>query len=769
VTRGFTICLAGIVAVLAVPVRAGSVRFNLSRPATTSAGVFDTHSGELIRTVWSGRRRPAGSTTIDWDGFDDDGRPAPSGLYVARLLTHNVRYVWEGVIGNTSKHLSGPDVHRAFQPINDMAFDGDGHGFYVVGYNEQQSAIHRFEVSEPQVQLSLAHDDYLRVFRFVAADDTLAYFANVGRGTLAGAAGTDPTFVIALRIADGTQYRFAAGHLEFPAAHSGNRWESVIDEGREGADDGSTEFAPASGLAVQRRGESLFIAHESLNEVRVLDKRTGNPLASLAVERPTGLGIAPDDSLWVLCRSQGAPALVHFLLQGTGWSVERQVTGAWQNPVALGVSPIDGTLVVADAGTEQLRAFNSRGELLWTYGRRGGYQDGDPAVTSDRLWLSAGPTYVAFQRDGSFWVGDPGNARNLHLSARRSYVEQIMFMPATYHAAVNPKDPTRIFNRFLEFAVDYRKPLPRSWSLVRNWAAGLARAYFGNLDGLRTVVTLSNGRTYAVLPRYDDRTTEVIELQPSGVRPTGVRIEAGWQLYPDGSLRGYSLRMREFVILTRKLSGFDSDANPRWGTPLQLARVSNLEARDPYYHDVPIVGGVNEASFPKTSKGVVVSFNPSRTPGFHLGGIRIGGSRWLWRASPSGRWTVDKSGRLESRDGTFELDRGVQYAGNRVIALGDQIVYGYHGEGWNGGQADQWMHYLDDGLFVGQFGEPVYPAHNKLSADPGAAGNAFSPQLVLANGELYLWHNDESVHGGVHRWHIEGVDQIRILEAPIAR
>ena len=103
-----------------------------------------------------------------------------------------------------------------------------------------------------------------------------------------------------------------------------------------------------------------------------------------------------------------------------------------------------------------------------------------------------------------------------------------------------------------------------------------------------------------------------------------------------------------------------------------------------------------------------------------------------------------------------------------MTVAGRDIVYGYHGEAWNGGQADQWMHYRDDGLFIGQFGAPVYPAQNRVVAHTGQAGNAFSPQLVRVNGRLYLWHNDESVHGGVHRWRIDGVEQARTLAASIS-
>jgi len=752
------------------PAAAGSATLTLPCQCDTSAGIFGP-GGRLVRTLWSGQSHPAGPLAIEWDGRDDDGRPAaPAGSYQVRVLAHDIQYVWDGVIGNTSRDFTGPHVHRAANPINGMAIDSHGDAFYVVGYNEQQNAIHRFSTLDPQSKTALARDDYRRVFKYAATDGTLAYFANVGLVAQRDSPLRDPaTFVIALKVSDGAEYPFAHGRVVFPnpAWPWANRWSSVIDYRDENTDvDGAFRDAP-SGLAVQQQGAALFVAHSRLNEVCVLDKRDGRLLAKIAVERPAGVAVAPDDSLWVLSEERGAPALVRYRLQGGQWAEVLRGSGTLVKPVALAVSPVDGTVVVADAGTEQLRAFDDRGEARWSYGRSGGYRDGNPDVANDRLWLSADVTYVAFQSDGSFWFGDPGNARNLHLSAERRYLGQIMYMPITYHVAVDPAQPSRVFNRFLEFSVDYSRPLHDSWRLVRNWKAGLDRSYFTDMEGLRQVVTLNNGHTYGVVPRNGEKFTEIVELTPRGLRPTGGRLDFGVKLYPDGSLRGSQQRLPAVEVFARKLTGFDAADNPQWSPPERLAGVAAVKPEDPYYHDVPQGSGVNEPTFPLTASGLVVFFNPGRSAGLHLGGVRIGGNAWVWRASPSGSWTLDSKGAITSLNGTYELGRGVQYLGNVVTVAGRHIVYGYHGEAWNGGQADQWIHFLDDGLFVGQFGVPVYPADNKVVAQPGAAGNAFSPQLVTQNGQLYLWHNDEGVHGGVHRWHIEGAARLQELEAPI--
>jgi hypothetical protein len=748
--------------------QAGTASVVLPKSATTSAGVYDSED-RLVRTLWGGRFSPAGTITLRWDGLDDDGLAvSAAGQYRARVLTHNVRYIWEGVIGNTSKDFTGDHVYRAFNPINDMAIDSKGHAFYVVGYNEQQNGLHRFDTSDPQEQTALAHDDYRRVFRYAATDGALAYFANVGLPAPRGSFAREPsTFVIALNVADNSEYRFSHGRVDMPGGNWGNRWGSVIDYDHDDVDADGAFRAAASGMAVQQHGNELFVAHRQLDEVRVLDKREGTFLDRIAVSSPSDLAVAADDSLWVLCRIAGQPAVVHYLHQAAHWVAAEQVITGLQQPAAIAISPLDGALVVADAGSEQLKAFDAHGNSLWTYGRRDAYRDGHPEVRDDKLWLSAGATYIAFQPDGSFWVGDPGNARNLHLSAQRRYLGQIMYLPASYHVAVDPANPTRVFNRFLEFSVDYSLPLHDSWRLVRNWAAGLGKMYLGDLDGLLSVVTLSNGRTYGVLPRYDSKKSEIVELTEAGLRPTGTQLELGVKLYPDGSLRGQVLRFLALEVYISKLAGFDESGQPRWDEPEPLAEIATVKPNDPYYHDVPLGRGVNEATFPETGGGVLVFFNPSVGVGFHLGGARIGAHNWLWRASPSGSWSLDSSGQILSPDGSYEIKRGVHYPGNVVVTSGRQIIYGYHGEAWNGGQADQWVHFLDNGLFVGQFGRPVYPAANKVSAQAESAGNTFSPQLVTVNGRLYLWHNDEGVHGGVHRWRIDGTDDISFLEVAI--
>jgi hypothetical protein len=182
----------------------------------------------------------------------------------------------------------------------------------------------------------------------------------------------------------------------------------------------------------------------------------------------------------------------------------------------------------------------------------------------------------------------------------------------------------------------------------------------------------------------------------------------------------------------------------------------------PHYHIGTFTGGA-AARFPLTDSGMVVFFNPAidASSGYHLGATSRGGKQWLWQASPSG--PLDGRGAFQTK----KDDPGLQYGGNAVLAAGRHIVYGYHGEFYTDlgnrrvGQANQFMHFRDDGLFIGQFGVASTRATSPTQA--GLSGNAFSPTLVRAAGRSYLYHNDESTQGGVHRWRLDGLDDVQQL------
>jgi hypothetical protein len=79
------------------------------------------------------------------------------------------------------------------------------------------------------------------------------------------------------------------------------------------------------------------------------------------------------------------------------------------------------------------------------------------------------------------------------------------------------------------------------------------------------------------------------------------------------------------------------------------------------------------------------------------------------------------------------------------------------------------MHLYDDGLVIGQFGiVAAYVGQWLPEAAAQMAGNASSNAVVVADdGSRYIYQNDESWHGGVHRWHVTGLDSIHEELIPV--
>ncbi|WP_373529935.1 hypothetical protein [Nostoc sp.] len=734
--------------------------FTLDKSYTTSAGAYKT-DGTLVKTLWRKVNYAAGTHTAIWDGTDDNGIAVSPGKYQIRLLYHNVKYLWEGVIGNTSSSFTGLGVHRALLSMSGLAIDGNK-AFYTVGYNEGQAGVYRFSTSNPQqVQTHLFHKDYKSAFNYVATDGKLAYFANVGTGW------DTTSFVIASKISNNSQATFPYGVVKGTNIYDQNYWNNVIDwETKE----------PPTGLAVQKNGIILAVAHSGANEIRLFDKYNGNLLRTINVTNPQGIATAPNGDLWVICKTNGIRVVRRYTNLETNPTAVTTLMSL-SLPVAVAVHPQDNNIVmVADGGSsQQVKAFNSTGSSLWTYGEQGGYANGS-TVKNNKFWfqpLNGISTFLAIQSDGSFWVNDRGNYRTMHFSASRQYLEHIMFLKYSRVATVDLNNPTRLFNECLEFHVDYSKPLAPnngSWSLVRNWCYGTPYANHDN-TGLSTVVTLNNGRTYGLITDthngdYKNLVELVTSRTRSGLRQTGITLKDaygdGQSLEADGAIQFLRSANGVQTFYKKTLAGFDTVGNPQWNPPILLAKVPT-EFKDPYYHLSPF-----PARTRVTSSGVVVSFDPSTkgNTGWHLGGVKLGSNKWLWRASPTG-WT-DGHGTYQ----TQEVDGSIQYAGNFSMVNGRNIFYGFHGEFWkhrptgNVGQANQWMHFFDDGLFVGQFGRSWYagnPYFEGKGAVAGSAGNAFSPTVIKVNGKMYLYHNDESSHSGVHRWLIEGTARIKEL------
>jgi hypothetical protein len=744
-----------------------SFSFSLPASASTSAGVF-SKDGTLLKTLWSGVTYTAGSHTIDWDGTYDDGTLATPGSYDIRVLSNNVKYQWEGVIGNTSDAVSGPTVQRFFERLYGMAIAGNS-AYFATGYNEGSPSQAKFLLSNPQVKVDvLPSSGTGQATTFLTTDGINVYYGGNDQFSPNHA----NWFVYATRTADDGETMFANGSPL--ACVYGRTYPSAINI----INDAN---AAISGMAVQKTGPYLFVSHKKLNELHVINKTTGALIKRIALTAPQGLTTDNTNNLWVIYTLNGNTVVNKFAVQADGSlsATALNLTGV-TDPVAMAVSPDGNTLVVADGGnSQQLKAFdNNTGASSWTFGQQGGYLT-NPNVTNDKFYFSdvsgsIHESFISFQSDGSFWVGDIGNYRTLHFSASRNYIEQMMFLRHNYSIAVDANNASRVFAEYLEFKIDYTKPLsPKngSWTLVKNWRASVPAAYYQDfiVNVFKYVTTFSNGRTYGLLQNLLTSNWEIVELPASGpVRFTGISTNAAVQILPDGSLARYAIAGLGRPAYWQKypLKGFDANNNPQWnigGAGDTLATTPVVTGADPVdWGSYPMAGGV-------TSSDIVVSFDKDVIQnghgfGYHLGGIKAGTNKWLWKTAKS--TTPSYQGPFPA-DGSFDVGNTVQYPGGVALVADQNIFWNYHGEFWKNSQVNKWNQVYDDGLFIGQFGITGPEVSGQITA-PMMAGNVFSANIVKdANGDLYLYHNDESHHSALHRWKITGLNTIQEQTIPV--
>jgi len=752
--------------------------FTLARAGHTSAGVYNS-SGNLVRSLWSDALWTSpGPFSSTWDNRDDYGNTVAAGAYTIKVLGHNVNYVWEGVVGNTSDASSGPTVHACLNFVTTLSFSGTT-GCYSVGYSENSSCFYSFSMANPQqvtarfTGCSTGGNDY--GWYYSDADNSQVFFACPVTELSGTTLMTQPGAVSKFNPVTGTSVAFTSGITIYDQYHS---FTNGVHIGTQPS---------ITGLAVQKNGGTLMaVSVAADNLIYLLDKTSGSVMRSFSVTLPGPLAMDNSDNLWAV---SGTTVYQYSNLSGTPM-ITGTATGsgstALVKPLALAVSPASASqpnlLLVADGGTsQQIKAYNMSGAWQWTFGQPNGYTN-DPAVTTDKFWLYnpeglGEQTAIAFQPDGKFWVVDAMNCRVLRYQlgalakASPIYQDQIAFINRFYSNAVDQNNPSRVFasteGKILEFGIDYTKTLSGtngSWTLAKNWGHASfitsGTSYTGfTTAGFVSVSTLSNNRTYALMP---DRTTSkqaVVELPASGqLRLTGTET-SGTFLYADGSLRYQSRANNLNTFSNQTLLSFDNSGNPKWSGTTTIATAPGVTGTDPTYESN---GGPR---LPITSSNKLVFFDHTKNDGMHLGAINLSASnQWAWEAAPAvgSGMTTDPQVPFFG-DGTYDNFSGIQYGGALHDAIGQNIIYEYKGEFWNASEANQLMHFYDDGLFVGQFGTPGSSAATGSTIPPGAAGNIMMGALTATNGNTYLYVNDENQHGGEHRWRLDGLTTIAEL------
>jgi hypothetical protein len=740
--------------------------FSLSSNATTSAGVF-AKDGTLLRNLWSNVKYPSGSHNETWDGTDDEGRMVPEANYDIRVLSNNVTYEWEGVVGNTSAEKSGETVFRASPQPFVYFLPYETTGYYSIGYEEAgpvgQELLSLNDIQHSRRPLFPLSDKEKagssQTSLFIATDGYYMYWA--GRDPYSSSNATDKNvfYVYASNVSDNSEVLFSHG-IPYKNFH-GRLQKSVIDYV-------GNDKQGITGLAVQKKHNFLFVSHG--DSLHVLDKVTG--VLAKSISMPVGsLAVDASDNLWIL----GGTAAKKYNVNKDGTlSTSALVTIAgFVKPVAITVSPAN-EVVVADAGTsQQLKAFNGRtGESAWVFGQKGGYYV-SATVTNDKFyWSDDSKTYytsIAFESDGSFWVIDSGNGRVQHYNANKKFIECIMCGSYNYDSFVDRNSPTRVFENYLEFAIDYSRPLAPgngSWKLVNNWRAMVPTGLLNQYLSLRPI-KLSNGKTYTLFLDRSNGRFVTAELKPEGIlRFTNSYISNSGNAYlnPDGNIYRIPRKVvgQPMVFTRQKLIGFDAYENPLWGKETPIASVSLPTEIDPTYAETGMRKRVGEI----TSNSNLIVFNAETYPdgrGFHLGAVKIGDNKWKWRTARG--TTLSYSGPFPD-NGDFDIGNQVLGAGGAALAIGTNVFWNYHGEFWKSTQVNKWNHLNEDGLMIGQFGVAGNEVAGLTSA-PQMAGNVFAGSAVKVGSDIFIYHNDEGQHGGVHRWKVSNLSSLHEQTIPV--
>ncbi|MCX6218328.1 hypothetical protein [Spirosoma sp.] len=761
--------------------------FTLATAARASLGAYKVVGADtiLVRTLYSAVTTQPGTFTATWDGKDDYGNDVEPGQnYVLQLESNNNQYSWMGVLGNTSFNLSNPNqMHKGFRRIYTMYRVGS-RMYYGIGYAEGHPSQGYYDISNPQVRNDFFRDGKTGQSTILMVSDGVRMY-NFGYDVL-----TDwrkENWIFAFTVADNKEYIFTGGGSIYKTAKGQDHGETynsaLFVSDTVGMPNNTSLF---KGGAVQKNGNYLFAAlGANKNLIRVWHKTTGAPIRDIAFSSVGAMcvDVTNDNLLWAVTNG----VLRQFTINADGSLTATGLTIPYLGkPMAMGISPDGSTLTVCDGDTAQkVKHYStSTATLIASQGLKGGYQN-DPNVTTNKFYFDdpvgvINDTYVAYEANGSYWIGDNGNFRAMHFAANRTYIEPISYLENTYTTGVDKNDPSRLFGQWLEFAVtDYDNPAT-AWTLVRNYRATVPTQYFENeFNRLQNVfqvhlfeqVATVNGHTYALIQRFTDKFYAVVELMPNApLRFTGIYLGVSlqgnknvdaWVILKDGSLAVQRSVLNgngaTSTFVRKQFLGIDGNNNPVWGAESTLQSVA-LTANDAF----PVYGG--SEPFAQTTNGTVITFNSSLfNPvtgaglGYHLSGIKNNKVIWGTHMATNRNYVGPYP-----TDGAYDIGNNVNYGGGNVQTVGNDIYANYHGENWQGGQVNKQGHWSNIGLLQGSFGVTQAESQDDPVTNRGMAGNVFAITGVQgSNGNQYLVHGEEYGWSGLHLWKIVKRDNKR--------
>lgn len=727
--------------------------YTLSAESITSSGVYK--DGNLVRTLWSNVTQGAGTyAKPSWDGNDDNGNPVSLPATIT-VQANRMTYQWSAGIGNTSTEPEGSNKLRALRQIWDSVVSGN-YLYNVTGFVEGNSPIFKVDISGDINYmipvLPTSNHDVVFETNYITKDANRIYFAGFDAYGYLAANAID-SCIYAINVSDESKYTFSAGVTVTPALAS----ESFSCAGVVYDD----PTARITGLAVVQSSNYLYITRLAQSRVEVFNKTTGSGGTLVLSAAMSDISIE-GTNLWGIV---GSNVVKYTIDTGTGALTSAGVTISMTNPIK--VHATSSLVYVIEADTMQLKAYNSSGVLQWTFGQSGGYTNSPYAANDkfhfiDSVDLFPRGVITTDPSNDDIWLGDTGNNRMMRYNSSRTFIEHFGYLPMNYNCGVDINDGQRVFALFQEFNGITEE-------FVANWEANLwshsPTSDYIQMDRrnvFRNVWTIS-GRTFATIDNYSDggglRFPEVVELTSTGIRLTGI----DWDYFSldivtnNGDIISfpYNESTSGTQVLTRRVyTGLDGGNNPQWSAPTTIETI-------PLALNSPTWGNGSRPS----PKGKV--FSPQwQNGGRHYG--RYVNGEWMWKVAPS---TAQSYNGPWLTDGTFDCGNGIPsfggYAGWDTYEVDDMNAWNYIGEGWKNNQVNKWTIYHDRGLLLTQIGKtgPEAEADSGTQDAPAqAAGNAIAGGFVKIGTKYYIFHCDESRHGAIHRFEIDGYSTIQTFD-----
>jgi hypothetical protein len=728
--------------------------YTLTSSSTTSCGVY---KGErLVRTLWNNKTQSAGTYYVNWDKKGDSGQTI-SEPYTIRVISNRLTTRWKANLGNTSIDSVGPNKFRGLRTPNDGVEIGN-FIYFSTGYVEGNTST--FKVSKSNigkmlpVRPSQCGDADAEVM-FIATDSNLVYWA--GKDAWARfwpSTNTTPPdtnswadcFIYASRVSNDADYSFSSGTTIKMSLQACSNYSAIGISLKDTA-------ATPTGLAVMKSGNYLYLTQLKKGLVKCFNKTTGALIRTINLS--LGDICIKDSIVYAIVGNSVRGYKIHTNGNLTSTSFNVSITKP------INVSCNNGLILVVVGGTQQIKAYNTSGTLQWTHGQSGGYKSSPYAAYNKFQFIDYNDIYAKGFTvpclNGSFWVADPGNFRQIHFDSSRNYIEKIGYIPMNYNASASKANPKRVFAGFVEFDADSNK-------LVANWGGNLKAGYINiyKRDVLSDMFT-TNNRTFANITYYpngayddNDRTPEYVELTDTGIRYTGIRLTQPsnrfliYSTTPNGDRFRYEYTETTSgmdTVFRQKFTGL-SNNNPTWGSQTRYSLV-------PINNKAPIRYCAEKID----STLVFFSANWANS-GYHFGKVK--NDKWLWVTSPSKPTTYN--GDMPKTD-SFDCGNGVEYAGGRCYTVDSFYTWNYIGEFWKNSQTNVWKLFHKDGLMLAYFGK-TGPQSESISgtsdAPIEAAGNSFAGQMVKSGNKLKIYYNDESRHGAIGSFEVSGLNTIKI-------